>query len=346
MSIAIALLILPLPSAASGVPTVEPALVIKATTTAAAMPDRRYVFGRSGDRAFVWDAMTGRLIADVPGWGGAIDPKSGNAILGPELWNLPRAERILDLSVRDDAVIASGFSPDGRKALVASVSYRQGIIDVWDVDQRKRTGRITRKLDRLEFLALSPDAEFLAVGSGKTFDVVEVRSGRVAKTGSLSAVWPFRKKPNGFAEFVDGRSRDFDLIFKGAWAGRGRRPLWLIDWQQMDRADVFAGSDSIAGREVKIKGREARIGYAVEGENSGVLKHDVDVTSYAFSPDRWSIATGDRKGNVKIWDVKSGRQIYAIRPLMAAIHSLSYSPDAQFLLAASRSELRVYPAKP
>lgn len=323
---------------------VEPALVIKATTSIAAMADRRYVFGLSRKRVLAWDALTGDLIADAAGEAGAIEPRAELAILGAEIWDLRHRKRLIDSGLPAPKAIASGFTPDGLFAVIGAPETQ-----VWNLKSGLLAGRITTKIAHPSFLALSDAGGHIAIGRGAKFDIYELAQGRLARTGALAAVWPFRTKPRkGFSEFVDDRAMDFTVVYEEPEraAGARQRALWRIDWET-EKANIFADFLPRTGLTARARGNNVEVSWTVEGSTRAtLLGHDAPVQRIAFAPDRWTIATGDLSGAVRLWDAYSGELRHRYVGGTGEIISLSFSPDAQFLLAASRFEIRIYPVAP
>lgn len=329
---------------ASAPKSVAPALIIQAATSAAAMPDRRFIFGRSHGQVFVWHALTGNLIAAAQGEGGAVDPRTGIAILGAEIWDLEEGTLLMASGLTEREVVASGISRDGRFAAIVGSDIR-----IWDLPGKKLFGNVKNPIRRPSFLALSDGAGFIAVGRGAQFDVIEVRAGRRAKSGSLAAVWPFRTSPSkGFSEFVDDRAMDFTVIYERAGSARGtrQRPLWRIDWE-VGKVNIFADFLPSAGLTARPRGQDVDIMWAVEGSSQTTLSgHAAPVRRVAFSPDGWTVATGDSSGEVRLWDAHSGELRSLCQGGTDEIVSLGFSPDAQFLMAANSSEIRIYAISP
>lgn len=323
---------------------IEPALVIRAGTSVAAIPDRRFVFGRSEGWVYAWHALTGNLVAQAKGEGGAIDPRTGIAILGTEVWNLNERERLIETGLKESEATAAGITRDGRFALIGGKE-----VQIWDLGRKKLIGRVKTKARRASFLALSDNAGYIAVGRGTQFDVFDIPGGKLVRTGALAAIWPFRTRPSkGFSEFVNDHAVDFSVIYEqGEETGDARqRPLWKIDWEA-DKVNVFADFLPGTGLSAQPRGKTVEVSWAVEGSSQAVLVgHEAAVRRVAFSPDRWTLATGDEAGDVRLWDTYNGAPLYQCRGGGEPIVSLSFSPDAQFLLAASRSEIRVYPVSP
>lgn len=323
---------------------VEPALVITATTSIAVMADRRYVIGQSEKHVQAWDALTGELVADAVGEGGAFEPYAELAILGTEIWNLRARKRLAESGLPSKETTASGFTPDGRFAVIGAPETQ-----VWNLKTGLLIGRITTKANRPSFLALSDAGDYIAIGRGPKFYVYEIAKERLARTGALAAVWPFRTKPSkGFSDSIDGRPMEFTVVYeeKSRDGGAQQRPLWRIDWET-GKVNIFSDSQPRTGLTARADGNNVEVAWTIEGSTrSTLIGHKAPVRRIAFSPDRWTIAVGDESGEVRAWDVHSGELRYRYRGGTGEIVSLSYSPDAQFLLAASRHEIRIYAVKP
>lgn len=308
------------------------------------MADRRYVFGQSKNHVQAWDALSGELIADAAGEGGAFEPHREIAILGTEIWDLHNRKRLVESRLPARNAVASGFTPNGLFAVIGAPQTQ-----VWDLKNRVLAARITTKTDRPSFLALSDAGDLIAIGRGSKFDIHEMTQGRLVKTGVLAAVWPFRTKPSkGFSEFVDGRATDFSVVYesKGRDGGTQQRPLWRIDWEA-GNVNIFSDRLPHTGLTARARGADVDVSWKVEGSTKATLTgHTAEVRRIAFSSDRWTIATGDKAGEVRSWDAYSGELRHRYLGGTGEIISLSYSSDAQFLLAATRSEIRIYPVTP
>jgi WD40 repeat protein len=65
-----------------------------------------------------------------------------------------------------------------------------------------------------------------------------------------------------------------------------------------------------------------------------------DVLSLAFAPDGRSLATGDKGGSIRLWDLPTGRQRLAVRAHARYVTSLAFSDDGRVLASASRGDGR------
>lgn len=323
---------------------IQPATTIKAPTTIASIPDRRFIFGRYAQRIQVWHAPTGMLVADVPGTGGAYNPRTDIAILGTQIWDLNDKRLILNTGLADDGVGAVGITRDSRYAIIVSTN-----IYIWDIQNRQLIKKARLKWTRPSFLALSEDLSYAAIGHGEIFDVINLSTGKVLKTGALAAVWPFKTRPaKGFSEFVDNKATEFTVLFEyGDFDKRtGPRSLWKLDWES-GRVNIFASTPPRNLLAARPRDKKVDIVWAREADTrTTLIGHDANVGQVAFSPDRWTVATGDKAGKVLLWDAYSGELLYECIGGSEPVNSLGYSPDAQFLLVASTSTIRVYAVTP
>ena len=67
------------------------------------------------------------------------------------------------------------------------------------------------------------------------------------------------------------------------------------------------------------------------------LRHEVDLTSVAFSPNNKFLATADRRGTIKIWRLSDGKQVEQFKDTNSVIFLLFY-PDNQGLLSTGRDQ--------
>lgn len=302
------------------------------------MVDRRWIMGRDSRHIMIWDALTGQLIIRTKGHGGAIDRKKEIAVLGREIWNLRRRVRLAAASVPESAV--AGTSPDGRFAVIGSPK-----LQLWSIERASLLAALDTGISEPSFVALSRDADYLAVGRDSSFIVFRVSDGKKIRAGSLAGVWPFTSRPKGYEQHVDGSTRRFDVLHERRNA-QGGSALWLIDWEN-EPMGAFSAHRPASGLRARIKDREVHVYHAADLLTESTLRgHQAPVSAVALSPDRWTSATGDAAGAVRLWDAHSGELRHECIGGAQPIRSLSFSPDGQFLLVLDAAEMRVYSVPP
>jgi WD40 repeat protein len=63
-----------------------------------------------------------------------------------------------------------------------------------------------------------------------------------------------------------------------------------------------------------------------------------------LSPSGTRLATGDRGGHVRLWDVQTLREVALLGTHPGPVEGLSFTPDGRNLLSVDTTELRVWPA--
>jgi WD40 repeat protein len=200
--------------------------------------------------------------------------------------------------------VEARFSPDGKRLAAAIAKKSSGSVTVWNATSGLVEGRLQGHAAHVINVAFSPDGRHLATAShdktAKIWDLL-TREPILTLTGHADRV-------NAVAYSPDGRQlvsacRDGTVKFWDARNGREN-----VTW------DVSKGS----------------------------------IVSIAFSPDgRFLAAGGGRRsdqpegppGEVTIWDMASGRELFNLPGITHFIHTVAFGPDSWLL--ASGGEDRV-----
>jgi WD40 repeat protein len=73
-----------------------------------------------------------------------------------------------------------------------------------------------------------------------------------------------------------------------------------------------------------------------------LVKHTEWITAIAYSPDGKLLATGDRAGNVHLWDAVSGGVVLPLAEHKASVTSLTWRSDSQVLVSSGEDGLIVW----
>ncbi len=206
------------------------------------------------------------------------------------------------------------FSPDGKT--LASRSYdsrtRQGEIKLWDIKTRQEKAVLKGRPIGTGSLSFSPDGQTIAMAS------YNFRT----KIGEIR-LWD-----------VQTGVEHSTITFQGH---TGRRPYWSISPDGKTLA--------LAG-EVANKYREIRLWDVATGQAIATLKgHQDIVTPMIFSPDGLTLASVSRgplvqaggprlPGEIKLWDVKTGREKGTFTGHKGQVLDVSFSPDGKTLASA------------
>jgi WD40 repeat protein len=264
--------------------------------------DRRVLIGSpSGRQARLFDAVTGRQLAAVPG----PDSSSVNSAVfsadekfvltangGPK-----NATHILDLQtgavvrtfplgdVGDKAL----YSPDGK--LVAT-SQNLPLLRLWDAISAHPILTITLPGPAEDFV-FSPDGKFIVMVNGvptTTVSLWDVATGQEVQ----------------HIEGLPGNGHGVALSPDGKWVAAGGNDKIVQIW------------DIATGQEVQ----------RFVGHTQAVLR-------IAFSPDRKWLATASSDKTARLWDVTTGQELRRFSGHTNAVQSVAFSHDGKLLVTGS-----------
>jgi WD40 repeat protein/serine/threonine protein kinase/tetratricopeptide (TPR) repeat protein len=238
--------------------------------------------------------------------------------LGAVLRQCPRLVRAWPY---DATAVTAGFSPDGRRVLLAGVraapakegttAGEEGEAIVWDVETAEGLRRPVPYVGRARegWIALDRDGTRLAaITSQDTFQVLEVASGK--SPGSL------RHPTIAFLAFSpDGR-----FLLTASKDGSAR--LWETDTGRevcppmAHGGEVWHASFSPDGRRVVTasKDRQACVWDARTGERRMVLDHPDSVNHASFTPDGRNVVTITLRAEARVWDAATGKPVTSPLP--------------------------------
>lgn len=226
-------------------------------------------------------------------------------------------------------VRALAFSPDGAW-LVAGGDFGDELL-FWDT----ATGRVRRRIhgafERVQYLAVSPDATRLAVGcfgGVGGFRVLGVESG--LEIGSADGL-AFAFSPDG--KWLAGRDAAANNVV--LWDARDLRPLACWSGHTADINAVAFRRDG--GRLLSASSdRTVRVWEPSSGKCLRVFSGHTDKVYVAvFHPDGTRVASAGRDRDILVWNPEGDTQGVRLPGHTSYVWSLAFSPDGKSLVSGS-----------
>ncbi len=250
-----------------------------------------------------------RVVAVGPNGVAAWDPRSGRAVAGP---------------AGNKEILSAWLSEDGRRVVTGS---RQGVAQLWEVGKK---GPVSRPLGHpgtlVRDVRLSPDGRYVATLAVGSLDMAGVYRGE-ARVWDVASGKMTTDKPLTFAGVVSG-------VVCTAFSPDGR--LVALGGGQID---VDGSIRSLVRLHESHNGTRSGPELAL---SPGMIPVVID-----FSPDGGRVAAMGRfltggGGEVRVWDVSSGRPVFAPLPLVAGGRQAVFDPSGRLLAATDLDLVRVW----
>ena len=226
------------------------------------------------------------------------------------------------MSGRGAAALA--FTPDGAQLVTAD----GGTVSVWReldlVRSRECFGH------NIHVLAISPDGTRVALGGDEP--VV-----RVCELATLAEVAMVAVKDCAAALVWSGDGRRLHVLDRGRRVGQ-----WEFGGELTDAA--FDGPEDIAADAAgRLLVGAARLTLRVRDQAGRTVRDigtglSLGLTRVALTPDGALVAAGSLEGEVAVWDVASGRQVWLGGLGSDPVESLKFSADGRMLAAGKSAE--------
>jgi WD40 repeat protein len=258
-----------------------------------------------------------------------------------QIWDVAMANLRTTLSGHGADVSGVAIAPDGTWLASVNFGFDINVVDeednaavwIWKPDGRTVQASLTGYHGRMETVAIAPNGDWLATGSGDgtvriwTPTVNDYHGGRLDYEGAVPAL-AIASDRAWIATCNRGTVRILD-----AATGHERTALTLCSGWADDVAIVPDG-----GRLVSVTDDE-RDGIATIWNTATrqelIVITGRQITTVAIASDGTWLATGGRDGMVRAWDAFTGREIATLSGHEDAVSAMAIAYDGSFIVSGS-----------
>jgi WD40 repeat protein len=250
---------------------------------------------------------------------------------GFALWDVATGKKVKAVKGHAARVEAVALSPDG--TLLAAAD---GPLLLWDLEAAQVRHQHPGPA---HVLAFRHDGKVLVIASGRSMHVLDVESGQQVRalTGQAGAVSALAYSPDGKYLASAGQDGAVTLFDSQTHEVVGRRhleigPLGALCWLPDSRGLIVGGGKPIAVcelAELLVQQEKPR----PRGEPLSLRGHKTKVTGLAYSADGRALASWDRYGRRRFWDMSGGAGQAKEKAAWTQTHHTtgptSWSPDGE-----------------
>lgn len=334
-------------------------------------PDGRTLASGGWDKTIkLWDVISGLEVATLEGHtepvravtfahGGKMLASAGQHEKTVKLWDVAARAELRTFVGHADSIFSFAISPDSQMLATGS---RDGSIKLWDVASGRERRSLKGHIGYANCVAFSPDGKTI-VSAGGTPGYVTIRNkdntlspvptdnavrlwdlatGEEVKTlkGHRSSVESAVFSPDGLTVASGG----YDTTVK-LWDVATGRELRTLRGKTFNPYKMTITSDgrTFASGGMNESSLVIKLWKLAGGLSLKTLKLEVYANALAFSPDGKILASGSGLTTtrsapsraIKLWDVKSGRELMTLYGHRSHISLLVFSPDGKTLASGS-----------
>jgi WD40 repeat protein len=310
-----------------------------------ASPSGNRVAFLSGRRAQVADVPSGRVLFSLEHPGEitslAFNANGRRIVTGgrdrlARIWNGFTGNLIHELSGHQGQVLDVAIGPGGTEVATASTD---GTARIWDGVSGLLRGSLFGHTNFVGSVAFSPDGQSVVTSSRDGTARTWALNGRLLAilAGHSDPVDVARFAPNGFSVATGGGDGTVRI-----WDAGTRQDLVKADVRVPEPPDRTATSPD-GQATATADGAVVRLERA-DGTTEELVRHRLDVSSVAFSPDSRRLVTAGRDHDAILWDVASGRALRSLRGHFGSVSDARFSPDGRWIVTAGPRSIGLWRA--
>ena len=274
-------------------------------------PNGKRLASNDSDRTVrVWNPVNGQLLKTFAGdhrWNDnlaiAFSPDGRTLAIGEQLWDIHTGQHKINLKWQHSyPVLAMTFSPDGK---TLGTTTRQGNVRLWNA----QTGQ--------EIVSLHKGGEYYSQGHKLAFSQDGTRFGAIGSP---------RNRSNGSIMLWKTHTHELEKTVS-----------------EKNNSDIYVSIDfSSEGSAIAVVRKwieKLCIRNIDTGEDIAVLEGLDEIVNFAaFSPDKTMLASAGSSGEIRIWDIETGKLRTKLTGYTRAVSSVTMLHNGTTLVTAHRDQ--------
>ncbi|HEX3253432.1 MAG TPA: WG repeat-containing protein [Pyrinomonadaceae bacterium] len=302
--------------------------------------------GRYGDACVnIFDTRSNKLVRRLEGHPGIVhalvfspDGKifaSGGGDKIVRLWDTQTRVVTRTLSQHTKKITSLAFSRDGKRLISGSEDDTVKIWNVADGSLLRSITTHTSSFDGVATVALNNDGQIAISGGDREIKVWNVATGKELHTLTTNDVRYLAFSPKGnliVSAHGDGTTKLWDLT-------TGRLLRVMKGRFEDARVAVFSADGKFIATGYHSGDTRVEVRSVQSGKLVAQLSDDSDYTySISFSPDGRQLATGDIGGDIKVWNLRTGKVIKTFEQPYSSNDQVAFSRDGKYLISGGENQ--------
>jgi WD40 repeat protein len=251
------------------------------------------------------------------------------------LWDAQTRVVTRTLSQHTKKITSLAFSRDGKRLISGSEDDTVKIWNVADGSLLRSITTHTSSFDGVATVALNNDGQIAISGGDREIKVWNVATGKELHTLTTNDVRYLAFSPKGnliVSAHGDGTTKLWDLT-------TGRLLRVMKGRFEDARVAVFSADGKFIATGYHSGDTRVEVRSVQSGKLVAQLSDDSDYTySISFSPDGRQLATGDIGGDIKVWNLRTGKVIKTFEQPYSSNDQVAFSRDGKYLISGGENQ--------
>lgn len=303
-------------------------------------PDGKYLLSTDNQTTKIWDAISGKEVARIPGSLGLYNSFTSNGKYlvtadgdTAKVWKVDNIGSHFMKVSYEDFVRDLVFSSDGK--YLASVGDSK-TVKVWEMDKTKKISQIEQ--EGMTAISFSSNGQYFATASKNSVQVWQIAGNQeIIQMKPSRLVQKLIFSQNGqYIAAVSGGTRLSDSNDIQIWDVATGKEILHLEFERPVRSIAFSSDNKYIFTNVYLVNPSFKMWEINSGRT--IFQIESEVNDFILHPNGHYLALAGN-GGVLIWDLFNGKEIRALKIDKTSVEHITYSPDGRYIATTSKDEI-------